>query len=399
MSETRRGLENNMIYLDNSATTALCEPAKSAMQKAVENYANPSSLHNAGLAAHKILVDAREAVGISLGVKNPGREHGQIFFVSCGTEANNTAILGTVYAKKRRLSNRILSTDSEHPSVENTLRRLESDGFEVIRISTRGGVLDFAAYEKALEIPPCLVTMMLVNNETGAVYDVARAFAMAKAACRDTVTHCDAVQGYMKVKFTPMELGADLLTVSAHKIHGPKGTGALYVSAPVLTGKKLLPLLCGGEQESGYRPGTENMVGIAGFGAAATAARQNFSAAEQTMRALREKTIADLSALGVQINQPEGRVAPHIVSATLPDIKSETMLHYLSSRGICVSSGSACSSHARRVSPTLKAFGLTDHEADCTLRISLCEYNTEEEIHRLCDAVKAGMETLIRIKK
>lgn len=385
-----------MVYLDNSATTCLCDEAKTAMIEAMENFANPSSLHKAGQDAQKIITGARKAVANALGLRS--LSPGQLVFTSGGTEANNTAIFGTVYAKKRRISNRVITTDSEHPSVENALAKLEADGFEIVRIPTLGGKLDFEAYAEALQKPPVLVTMMMVNNETGAVYDVARAFDMAKKNCRDTVTHCDAVQGFLKCRFTPAAIHADLVSISSHKIHGPKGVGALYIDPAIIKAKQLIPLIYGGEQESAMRPGTENTVGIAGFGAAAQKGTDNLSSSLSHMEELRGYALDKIPLTGAQINEPEGKTAPHIVSVRLPNIKSETMLHYLSSMGISVSSGSACSSHSKKTSRALLAFGLAAKEADCTVRISLCENNTKADIDALCDALEKGILSLVRIK-
>lgn len=385
-----------MIYLDNSATTALSAEAKAAMLEAMDNFANPSSLHKAGQDASKIITSARKSVANALGIRFA--VPGQIIFTSGGTEANNTAIFGTVYAKKRRISSRIISTDSEHPSVENALRKLEADGFEVIRISTKGGELDFEAYATALKTPPVLVTMMLVNNETGAVYDVARAFDMAKKNCKDTVTHCDAVQGFLKCKFTPASIHADLVSISSHKIHGPKGVGALYVDPNIIKAKQIIPLVYGGEQENAFRPGTENTVGIAGFGAAAEIGTRVFDESIAKMTTVREYALSKITEGGAEINNRIKNAAPHVISVRLPNIKSETMLHYLSANDICVSSGSACSSHSKKTSSSLLAFGLTAREADCTIRVSLCENNTREDIDALCTSLAKGIETLVRIK-
>ena len=385
-----------MIYLDNSATTELSAEVKAAMLEAMDNFANPSSLHKAGQAASKIIVSARKSVANALGLRS--FVQGQIIFTSGGTEANNTAIFGTVYAKKRRISNRIVSTDSEHPSVENALQKLEADGFEVIRISTKGGELDFEAYMEALKVPPILVTMMMVNNETGASYDVARAFDLAKKNCKDTVTHCDAVQGFLKCKFAPSAIHADLVSVSSHKIHGPKGVGALYIDPNIIKSKQIVPLIYGGEQENAIRPGTENTVGIAGFGAAAEIGAKKLSESVNSMAELRAYAIEKINETGATVNLPLGNAAPHVISVRLPNIKSETMLHFLSANDICVSSGSACSSHSKKTSRALLAFGLTAREADCTIRVSLCENNAREDIDALCEALKKGIDTLVRIK-
>lgn len=387
---------SDMIYLDNSATTSLCDEAKTAMLAAMDNFANPSSLHKAGQDAQKIITGARKSLANAFGIRS--LSPGQIVFTSGGTEANNTAIFGTVYAKKRRVSNRIITTDSEHPSVENALAKLEADGFEVVRIPTIGGELDFEAYAEALKKTPILVTMMMVNNETGAVYDVARAFDMAKKNCRETVTHCDAVQGFLKCRFTPASIHADLISISSHKIHGPKGVGALYIDPAILKAKQIIPLIYGGEQESALRPGTENTVGIAGFGAAAHKGIDSLSSAIEQMEKVSGYALEKIPATGAQINSPQGNTAPHIISVRLPNIKSETMLHFLSSMGICVSSGSACSSHSKKTSRALLAFGLSAKDADCTIRISICENTTMEDIDFLCAALEKGISSLVRIK-
>ena len=386
---------NQTVYLDNSATTPLCPAAKQAMSEAMEVYGNPSSLHGAGQAAHALVTRARGQVAAALGIRTP--KPGELVFTSSGTEASALAIFGTVYAKPRRFGRRIITTDCEHPSVEEALRRLEADGLEVIRIATKGGVLDTEAAIAALCEPTLLVTMMMVNNETGAAFDVARVFAAAKAKDSRTVTHCDAVQGFLKIPFTPSGIHADLITVSGHKIHGPKGVGALYIHPDILKTRRMIPYVVGGGQEFGLRSGTENTVGICGFGAAAQAGLSTRASDVQHMTALRDALDAALSDMGVQVNRPVAGRAPHILHLTLPDIKSQTMLNFLSAKGICVSSGSACSSHATAVSPALLAFGLSAHEADCSLRISLSANNTREDVDALLAALAEGIATLVRI--
>ena len=244
-----------------------------------------------------------------------------------------------------------------------------------------------------------MVAVMMVNNETGARFDVARVFAAAKAKDSRTVTHCDAVQGFLKVPFTPAGIHADLVTVSAHKIHGPKGVGALYVHPDMIKTKRIVPYLTGGGQESGLRSGTENTVGICGFGAAAQAGYATRGADFAKMTALRDRLEGKLREMGVQMNIPAADRAPHILNLTLPDIKSQTMLNYLSAKGICVSSGSACSSHSTKVGPSLAAFGLSAHEADCSLRVSFSAQNTEAEVDALCEALEQGISTLVRIRR
>lgn len=387
----------NYIYFDNSATTELSERAKARMREVMEVYGNPSSLHPLGNSAHEILETARRQVGETLGVRRP--EPGELIFTSCGSESDNLAILGTAYAKPRRKGMRIITTDSEHPGAENAMRALESQGFEVVRIRTRGGELDWEQYGQALGDRVFLVSMMMVNNETGALYDLKRAFAMAKATRADIVTHTDAVQGYLKCRFTPKSIGADLVTVSAHKIHGPKGVGALYVSPEARKRRDIVPVLLGGGQEDGFRSGTENLIGIAGFGEAASEGYARLNESIEKMRSLREQTLQALAELPLQWNHPAGQCAPHILNCTLPDIRSETMLHALAAKGICVSNGSACSSHSKHTSTALLAFGLTAEQAECSIRISFSEYNTPQEVEALATALREELSRLVHIHR
>jgi cysteine desulfurase len=340
---------------------------------------------------------AREQVGAALGVARPNPEN--LIFTSCGSEANNMAILGCLYSKEKRRFNKVITTDSEHPSVENVMLKLEKDGFNVVRLSTRGGVIDEDEFSSALDDSVAMVSLMLVNNETGAAYDVKKLFGIAKRRCPEVVTHCDAVQGFLKVPFTAKSLGADMISISAHKIHGPKGVGALYISPEIIKMKKIVPYIIGGGQEGGYRSGTENTVGIVGLGTAAEEARVNFAANVQKIAALRDRCQAKAIDAGARPNIPKGARAPHVLSLTLPNIKSETMLNFLSSKGFCVSAGSACSSHSRHISSSLVGFGLTESEADTTIRVSFSAYNTEEEIEGFCAVLKEGIDSLVRIKR
>ena len=391
----KTGIEN-MIYLDNSATTEISAAAKQRMLEAMDVYGNPSSKHGMGIEARRLIDRAREEVGAALGVPRPGPAN--LPFTSCGSEANNLAILGCLYSKEKRRQSRVITTDSEHPSVDNVMRKLEADGFEVIRISTRGGVVDEEQFSAALNDQVALVSLMMVNNETGACYDVKKLFGMVKRRCPEAVTHCDAVQGFLKIPFSPKAIGADLVSISAHKIHGPKGVGALYISPEIIKMKKIVPYIIGGGQEGGYRSGTENIVGIVGFGAAAAECRQHFSQSIPRIAALRDLCAEKATLAGARVNLPKGARAPHVLSLTLPDIKSETMLNFLSAKGICVSAGSACSAHSRHISSSLIGFGLTEAEADTTIRISFSEYNREEEILAFGEALREGIESLVRIK-
>ena len=386
------------IYLDNSATTPLCDAAKAKITEAIDTFGNPSSLHPAGQAARKLVEDARREIAATLGLRGT-LSPGQIIFTSCGSESDNLAILGTAYAKERRRGGRIITTDSEHSGVEKAMIALEADGFEVIRIPTRGGELDWNAYENALNARTFLVSIMMTNNETGAMYDLKRAFALAKTQNPDIVTHTDAVQGYLKCRFTPDAIKADLVTVSGHKIHAPKGVGALYVSPAALKRRDIIPTLLGGGQEGGFRSGTENVLGIAAFGAAAKYGFANLNTHLPHLLQLRSYAEEKLSALPVKFNIPTGVRAPHILSIILPDIKSETMVHALSQSGICVSGGSACSTHSKNLSRALLAFGATENETECALRISFSHYNTKEDVDALAEALAENIEKLVKIHR
>ncbi len=388
-----------MIYLDNSATTPLSEYVKQETVKALDLFGNPSSLHSLGVASKKALDSARADVCHALGVKAPRPD--ELIFTGSGTEANCLAILGSAKAKKRRDATVIITTDSEHPSVDNAVEQTRELGFEPVKLPTSGGALDLDTLDAVLNSGKkvFMITLMLVNNETGALYDVKNAFAKVKKKFPDAITHCDAIQGFMKVPFTPQTLGADLITVSSHKIHGPKGVGALYVSPAIIKAKKLVPIVFGGGQEHGMRSGTENLLGILSFAAAARESYATFKEDASKMTALRNLLEEGLSGIdGVRLNIPSGTRAPHILICTMPSIKSETMLHFLSAEGICVSSGSACSSHAKEPSRPLVSFGLTAHEADCTLRLSLSRYNTESDVTAVINAIKNGCDRLVRIR-
>lgn len=387
----------SFVYLDNSATTALCPEAEEAIRDAIVGFGNPSSLHAAGQTARKTVETARKQLLSALDVRLPDTR--RVIFTSCGTEANNLAIYGTIRAKKFRFLPRIITTDSEHPSILEPLRDLESRGeAEVIRLSTKNGRIDLAELDGALNERTVLLTLMLVNNETGALYDIAAAFRLAKRKVPTVLTHSDLTQGFLKVLPTGGydKLGADLLTVSGHKIHAPKGVGALIVSADLLKAKKLIPHLYGGGQEGGLRSGTENVMGIAALGAAAKAGKSTAAADIARMSALRDTFVGALPD-NVRINTPECH-APHIVSLTLPRIKSQSALNALSAKGIYVSSGSACASHGGHGSYVLLSYGLTPDEADCTLRVSLSRFTTQQELLAAADAIREVCDTLIRMK-
>ena len=383
------------IYLDNSATTALSAGVKEAMTAAMEIYGNPSSLHTAGDEAHRLLNTAREQLYAAVGVRQA--EGWRAVFTASGSEANNLAILGAARAKKHFSSKRILTTDSEHPSVARAVEALTREGFEAVYISTRGGALDMVQLRNEAMKGVFLASFMLVNNETGALYDIDAATRAIRAVCPDALIHCDAVQGFLRQGLPRVSCGIDMISVSAHKIHGPKGVGALIISPTAIKRRALTPVIYGGGQEEGLRSGTENLVGIAGFAKAVTEGRLALVPNADKLRRLYSYAVERLSELGVVLNVPERHV-DHIISITVPNIKSQTMLNFLSARGICVSSGSACSSHDKKLSAALRAFGLDDKAADSTIRVSLCPENTAEDIDALVAALADGMRSLVKIK-
>ncbi len=384
-----------MIYLDNSATTPLCDSAIEKMKNAFECFGNPSSLHTLGFEAEKIKETARESVMRALGVRKLSND--RIVFTSGGTEANNLAIFGCVRSKEANKGKKIVTTDSEHASVLTPFKILEKEGYQVTYLPTTNGRIDINDVKNAVDANTVFISVMAVNNETGAIYDVQNVFKTAKSINSNITTHCDCVQGFMKIPFNPTRMYADLCTVSSHKIHGPKGCGALYVSADIIKTKRLTPIICGGGQEIDLRSGTENVIGICGFGGACDYMLSSFENNLKKLTELRGYANEKLKNL-VKLNEPE-KCAPHIINFTLPSIKSETMLHYLSSKGIFVSSGSACSSnHAKKASHVLLAYGLSEKDADASLRVSLSEDNTKEDIDALTEALTCGISSLARAK-
>ncbi|MBE7012017.1 MAG: cysteine desulfurase [Ruminococcaceae bacterium] len=359
------------IYLDNSATTKMYDACIDKMSMAMrENYGNPSSLHRKGMEAEKLLKYAKETVADTLKV-SPN----EIFFTSGGTEADNLAIRGTVKANR---GNHILTTAVEHPAVMSTLEYLSERGYKVEKIPvTKEGIVDLNAFSKMVRGDTVLVSAMYVNNETGAVMPVSEMGKIYKSKNPKGIFHIDAVQAYGKFPFTAAKTGADLISLSSHKIHGPKGVGALYVKS----GTKLAPIVFGGGQQNNLRPGTENVHGIYGFGIAADLSRNNILEKEQRMRRLVErlKTGIENNISDIKINTPKN-CAPHILSVSFSGTKSEVLLHSLEIEGIYVSSGSACSSHKKGPSYVLTSMGLDRKLIDGTIRFSLSEFTTEEEI-------------------
>lgn len=386
------------IYLDNSATTRISDVALAKYNEvSLGNFGNPSSLHGLGFNAEREIEAARKNILTSLGVRDAS-----VIFTASGSEANNLALIGRALAKERYMRGaKIITTEGEHASVDEPLARLEKMGFRIAKIPTVGGRLDLDALRREMTGDVILVSMMMVNNETGALYDIKGAAAIVKAGAKDALVHIDATQSYMKMPMNMRTLGADMITISSHKIGGPKGVGALVVGSAVMKAKGLAPIILGGGQEGGMRSGTENVPGIAAFGAAVGEEMKNLAKNVEKMAYLRgyliEKLTRDATFSEISITNPENH-APHILNITLPKIKSETMLHYLSAEGIFVSSGSACSSNSRHVSSALVAFGRSEAEADCSIRISFSHENTREDVDALCEALKGGLSRLARIR-
>lgn len=362
------------VYFDNSATTKPCEKAVKAMINSLEElWGNPSSLHHEGVKAEKALEGARASVAKALGC-----ESSEIFFTSGGTESNNLAIFGVV-EKMKRLGKRIVSTAVEHPSVDEALTRLENEGFQVVRVPlNEDRELNEQALFEAITKDTVLVTLMLVNNELGTIMPVQSAKSAILRVKSPAILHVDAVQAFGKLPFTPSSLGADLTTISSHKIYGPKGVGALYIKK----GTKLAPLLFGGEQENKLRPGTEATPAIVGF-SAAVENLENINGQLEKIGKLRDYLLAKLNEIeGIEINSPKNAL-PYITNISVISHKSETMLNFLSSKGICVSSGSACSKGKK--SKVLVAAGLSQKAVDSALRISFSRHTTKEEIDYFID--------------
>ena len=382
-----------MIYFDNSATTKMSERAKKKMLDVMEHkYGNPSSLHTLGVEAERVVTEARNIILSSLGILHPQRW--ELVFTSGGTEANNLAIMGVVNAKKRRGNERIMITAGEHSSVAECALHLSQLGFEVLEVPTKGGALDLDFISENAQ-GVILASFMHVNNETGALYNLKEAFGIIREKSPSAVCHADCVQSYLKVRLTKKSIGADLISISAHKINGPKGVGALYIAPELLKTKKISPVVYGGGQEGGLRSGTENVYGIAGFGEAVREHIERLSEEIEQMRSVREHMIMHLPR-EVKAKLP-ALCAPHILNITMPQIRSETVLHDLSAKGIYVSSGSACASNsAHKASRALIAFGVSEAEADTSIRISLSPESTREEADALIAALSNAISRLAR---
>lgn len=361
-------------YFDNSATTKVLDCVKDAVVDAMcVNYGNAAAKHRKGVEAENLIREAKKAIADTLKVQEK-----EILFTSGGTESNNTALIGTALAN-RRAGKHLITTGVEHPSIYNTMSFLEEMGFEVTYLPVDHlGHISLEDLEKAIREDTILVSVMYVNNEVGAVEPIEAISRCIKKKNPKTLFHVDAIQAYGKYKIRPKRQGIDLLSVSGHKIHAPKGVGFLYIR----DGVKIRPILFGGGQQKGMRSGTENVPGCVGLGVAAREAYKDFDARIEKLYTLREHLIAGLKPLGgVTINGSEDRTnAPQIVSASFEGVRSEVLLHALEDKGVYVSSGSACSSNHPGISGTLKGIGVKKELLDSTIRFSLGDLNTEEEV-------------------
>ena len=367
-----------MIYLDNSATTRPCTQAVEAMNRALtQDWANPSALYDFGINAARELRAARHSVAAAMGA-----EPDRVFFTSCGTEADNWAVYGTVKRLGKR-GKHIITTAMEHHAILNCMKDLEAQGYEITYLQPDSkGNISLEDFKNALRKDTILVSVMMVNNEVGSVQPIAQMAKLTHRLCPDAFFHTDAVQGFLKVPFQAKTLGADLISVSGHKIHGPKGAGALYISPRL---KSFPALIQGGGQEGGYRSGTEATPAIFGFAAAAEAGSKTFREDRQREQALLNTLCEELRALpGVTVNGAHD--APHILSVAIPGLPTQNSINLLQDEGICVSAGSACAKGHR--SHVLTAMGIDGDTIDSAFRISLSRETTPEEIGLLVKAVR-----------
>ena len=368
-------------YLDNAATTRVFPEVREKMVRVMEeDFGNPSSKHTKGMDAEKYIRETKEILA-----KDLKCTPGEIIFTSGGTESNNTALIGGAYAN-RRAGKHIITTRIEHASVHEPLAFLEELGYQVTYLPVdKNGQVSPSELEKALTEETILVSIMFVNNEIGAVEDVKTLSEIVHSYNPKILFHVDAIQAYGKYHIVPKRLGIDLMSVSGHKLHGPKGVGFLYMRDKA----KVRPLIYGGGQQKGFRSGTENVPGIAGIGLAAKMIYENLDEKVAAMRAMKEhfiegvKQIPDTTIHGLY----DETSAPHIISVGFAGIRSEVLLHALEDKGIYVSSGSACASNHPQISGVLKGIGAGQQFLDATLRFSLSEFNTMEEIDYTLDTL------------
>jgi len=387
------GIERREVYFDNSATTRVFDSVRDIMvQSMMADYGNTSSKHMKGVEAENYIKTAREEIAKSLKVKEK-----EIIFTSGGTESNNMALIGTAMANKRA-GNHLITTCIEHASIYNTMSFLEEQGFRVTYLPVdHNGHVSLDALREAICDETILISVMYVNNEMGAVEPIEEIAKVIKEKKSKAYFHVDAIQGFGKYVIHPKKLGIQLMSVSAHKIHGPKGVGFLYVDEKV----KIKPIIFGGGQQKNMRSGTENVPGCAGMGMAVKEMYKNHSEKVEHLYALKERMVKGLQEMeGVTVHGLTGRdSAPQIVSAGFEGTRAEVLLHALEDRGIYVSSGSACSSNHPGVSGTLKGIGVKDSLLDATLRFSFGIYNTEEEVDYCLEQLKELLPMLRRYRR
>ena len=380
------------IYFDNASTTLPSPAVREIVMRTMEaDYGNPSSMHQKGVEAEAYCKEARETLARILKAKDK-----EVFFTSGGTESNNWALIGTALAK-RRVGRTILTTTMEHPAVSEPLKFLESEGFTIVRIPLDSdGRLDMAALEAALSEDVILVTMMWVNNEIGAVTPVAEIGKLVHAKAPNAVYHVDATQAFGHYYLNPRANRIDMLSASAHKFHGPKGVGFLYIGENV----RIRPLILGGGQQGAMRSGTDNVPGVAGMAVAAKEAYDHFDERNAHIEALKKRLMDGLNELpDVVLHSKDGEGwAPHIVNAAFRGVGSEVLLHTLEDHGIYISAGSACSTHKRAPSPSLTAIGAAKEDLGSSVRFSFSELNTEEEVDKALAVLKEVLPMLRRYR-
>ena len=362
------------VYLDNSATTKCFSEVAQLMSKIMtQDYGNPSSMHTKGVESEHYLRHAREVIAKNLKVNEK-----EILFTSGGTESDNLALIGTAFANCRA-GRHLITTQIEHPAILQTMQYLEKQGFEVTYLPVdENGQLRLSDLEKALRKDTILVSIMHTNNEIGSLQPIAEAGELIKRFDKSIVFHVDAVQGYGKFRIFPKRMNIDLLSVSAHKIHGPKGVGFLYINEKI----KIHPIVFGGGQQKGMRSGTENVPGIAGMTLAIEKVYENLDEDVERIYGLKDYFVKGVSQIpDVKVNGLPGKeAAPHVVSLSVRGVRSEVLLHALEDKGVYVSAGSACASNKPSVSATLKAIGVDKDLLDSTIRFSLSTFTTKEEI-------------------
>lgn len=381
------------VYFDNSATTRCYGEVKDIVVKTMlEDYGNPSAMHTKGVEAEQYVKAAASRIARILKVTEK-----EILFTSGGTESNNLALIGGAMANKRA-GNHIITTAVEHAAVARPVEFLKEQGFEVTILPVdEQGVVRLDALEAALREDTILVSTMYVNNEVGSVMPVEKIAALVHEKSPKALYHVDAIQAFGKFRIYPKKMGIDLLSVSGHKIHGPKGVGFLYISSRA----KVQPMILGGGQQNGMRSGTDNVPGIAGLGVAAETIYTDFEEKTEHLYQLKEKMASGLAELeDVKINgMPLREGAPQILSVSFMGLRSEVLLHTLEEKGIYVSAGSACSSHKRKASATLTAMGMPASQIECTVRISFSEENTFEEADYCLEVLKEVVPLLRRYSR